>query len=119
MPSRPVHSRRSFLRLSAAAAWCGPQIVASGVLRGATAPSRRLNVAVIGCGNRSRTLIPALLEEGAHIAALCDVEAAQIRGLKSGAPARDGRKRKDGGIAAGITKAREYGDFRNATSMPW
>jgi len=112
MPSRPVHSRRSFLRLSAAAAWCGPQIVASGVLRGATAPSRRLNVAVIGCGNRSRTLIPALLEEGVNIAALCDVEAAQMRGLKSGAPARDGKKRKGGDFASGIARAREYGDFR-------
>jgi hypothetical protein len=111
MNPRPPVTRRSFLKLSTAGigALGFPQILPSGTLFGATPPSRKLNVAVIGCGNRSRALIPAVLQEGDNIVAMCDVDANQIARLKSGATTSDGKKRK--GIE-GIANAKPYDDYR-------
>ena len=93
---RRTLSRRSFLKLgtAGAAAAAFPQIVPSGTLFGAATPSSRLNVAIIGVGNRSRALIPAILEEKANIAALCDVDPMQITRVRTGAPGVDGKKFK-------------------------
>lgn len=109
--TRRVLSRRSFLKLSAAGAGLLglPQIVPSGVLFGAQTPSRRLNLAVIGCGGRSWSLIPAVLQEGHNIAAMCDVDAQQMMRLKSNSGPR---KRKGEGFSGGLQKAREYADYR-------
>lgn len=111
---RRSYSRRSFLKLGAAgAALSGfPQIVPSGTLFGAATPGRRLNVALIGLGNRSRALIPAILEEKANIAAVCDVDPMQVNRVRSGAPGIDGKKFKGPDLSGGLAKAREYSDYR-------
>ena len=111
MNPRTALTRRSFLKLgSAGVGVLGfPQILPSGALFGAQPASGRLNVAIIGCGNRSRSLIPAVLEEGDNIVALCDVNAAQIARLKS--TAGDGKKRS-AGVAAGLANAKAYDDYR-------
>ncbi len=112
MKSRPGSTRRSFLKLGTAGlglAAC-PQIMTSGALFGANPASRRLNVAIIGCGNRSRTLIPSVLQEGHNFVAMCDVDPNQIARLKSGAS--DGKKKKGADFSSGLAKAKPYADFR-------
>ncbi|HEY5315646.1 MAG TPA: twin-arginine translocation signal domain-containing protein, partial [Pirellulales bacterium] len=67
--------RRQFLQgTAAAAAALGlPSIVPSRVF-GRTAPSDRINVALIGCGNQSRIDLPAFLnQDDAQVVAVCDV----------------------------------------------
>lgn len=110
-PVRSALSRRTFLKLGTAAAGVlgFPQIVPSGTLFGAQTPSRKLNLAVIGCGNRSIALIPAVLQEGHNIAALCDVDANQIARHKSGGHGTKGQKNN---FSSRIGQAREYADFR-------
>ncbi|MGQ9633835.1 MAG: Gfo/Idh/MocA family protein [Bryobacteraceae bacterium] len=61
--------RRNFLGTGAAAA--GLVILKSGVLRGQTAPSNRLNIALIGVWERGTAHYGVLAAE--HIGALCDV----------------------------------------------
>jgi predicted dehydrogenase len=79
--------------------------------------NRRLNVALIGCGNRSRQLLPAVIEEGDNIVAMCDVNAAQIASLKAGG-ARAGDKtskvntKKSLALTGALAKANVYDDFR-------
>ncbi|MBM3853114.1 MAG: Gfo/Idh/MocA family oxidoreductase [Verrucomicrobia bacterium] len=112
MHSRVPLSRRSFLKLGVAGAGAlgFPQILPSGALFGATPAGRRLNVAVIGCGNRSRSLIPAVLQEGDNIVALCDVDPAQIAKWKSGGGG--GKKRKGPDTEESLAKANAYEDHR-------
>ena len=64
MSTRTPLSRRAFLKLGASAAGVAacPQIIPSGLF-GATAANRRLNVAIVGCGNRSLALLPAVVAE--------------------------------------------------------
>ncbi|MBL9200610.1 MAG: Gfo/Idh/MocA family oxidoreductase [Opitutaceae bacterium] len=104
--------RRSFLKLAAAGAGAVafPQIVPSGTLFGANPPSRKLNVAVIGLGNRAWTDVPAILEEGHNITAVCDVDSSQIARMKTGPSAR--KKGKGADFSAGVRKAAEYSDYR-------
>ncbi|HWC90201.1 MAG TPA: Gfo/Idh/MocA family oxidoreductase [Pirellulales bacterium] len=67
--------RRQFLKgtASAAAVLGLPSIVPSRVF-GGTAPSDRINVALIGCGNQSRIDLPAFLNnEDVQVVAVCDV----------------------------------------------
>lgn len=71
-------SRRRFLRSTAsgAAALAVPIIVPASV-RGRHAPSERINVAVIGCGNQTTLDLPAFLEQpDVQILAVCDVNRA-------------------------------------------
>ena len=71
-------SRRRFLRTVAggAAVAAAPWIVPSSVL-GAFAPSNRITVGVIGCGNQSRIDLPAFLgHDDAQVLAVCDVNTA-------------------------------------------
>jgi len=64
-------SRRDFLKATAAAA--APLVVPSSVF-GADAPSNRIHVALIGCGNQSRVDLPAVLRfDDVQVVAVCDV----------------------------------------------
>lgn len=103
-------SRRSFLHTSAAGlgVFALPQILTSRVYGAA---NRKLNVAVIGCGNRSRQLIPSILQEGDNIVALCDVHQSQIDLRRSGE--MGGKKGgKSAEVVAGLARAKVYEDYR-------
>ncbi len=64
-------SRRDFLQTTAAAA--APLVVPSSVF-GADAPSNRIHVALIGCGNQSRVDLPSVLRfDDVQVVAVCDV----------------------------------------------
>ena len=77
--------RREFLRRSggaAAAVLAAPMILPSTVL-GANAPSRRITMGIIGCGNQSTIDIPAWLSnEDCQVVAVCDVNRAS-KGYKT------------------------------------
>jgi predicted dehydrogenase len=77
-PLSAPSTRRSFLKaatvLSAAAG--APLILPSSVF-GANAPSRRINVGFIGCGNQSTIDLPAFLgHDDCQVLAVCDVNTA-------------------------------------------
>ena len=79
-PGRARQSRRQFLQtvglLSAATA--APLVVPSTVL-GANAPSKRINVGFIGCGNQSTIDLPAFLgHDDCQVLAVCDVNTASF-----------------------------------------
>lgn len=64
-------SRRDFLQATAAAA--APLVVPNSVF-GADAPSNRIHVALIGCGNQSRVDLPSVLRfDDVQVVAVCDV----------------------------------------------
>ncbi len=111
--SRTPLSRRSFLKLGTAGAGIlgFPQILPTSTLFGAQTPNQRLNVAIIGCGNRSWTLLPSVLNEGHNIVAMCDVDSTQLARLKTGPSAQKGGA-KGADFSAGLKKAKEYGDYR-------
>jgi predicted dehydrogenase len=118
MSTQKNFSRRSFLKLGTTTAGivAFPQIISSRAF-GATSANRRLNVAIIGCGNRSLALLPAVIAEGDNIVAMCDVDSAAIASLKSGIPNPRDRREKRGGkppaaITAAVAKATVYDDFR-------
>ncbi|HRE81417.1 MAG TPA: Gfo/Idh/MocA family oxidoreductase [Opitutaceae bacterium] len=103
--SRPVHSRRQFLSLTALAASAS----LAGSLSGAAPsilPSRKkrptLNVAVIGTSGRAQNTIRDLLQiESVEIVALCDVDPARLaRGVELSVEK--------------FPKARRYADYRQA-----
>jgi predicted dehydrogenase len=75
MPNRPTKSsaiqRRQFIQ-SAAAVGAGFMILPSGVLRGADAPSNKLNVALLGTWGRGEAHFGAIASE--NVVALCDVD---------------------------------------------
>jgi len=64
--------RRHFLK-TAAAAGAGLVILPSGVVSGASSPSNKLNIAMVGAGGRARAHYGTAAKE--NIAALCDVDA--------------------------------------------
>jgi hypothetical protein len=70
MPSHPVR-RRDFLK-STATIGTGLTILPSGFLSGATAPSNRLNIALIGAYGRATAHYGGLASE--NVTALCDVD---------------------------------------------
>jgi len=75
----PRFTRRDFLRSSAVlatAALGGPFIVPGSVF-GQNAPSKRINLGIIGCGNQSTVDIPEWLKnDDCQIVAVCDVNRA-------------------------------------------
>lgn len=100
-------TRRSFLKqLSAAGigAW-SLNLVAPGSVFGAAA-NNKLNIGLIGCGNRSRQLLPSILDSGENVMALCDVSATQLERLKREAAT------KKGGLGAAVGNAKVYQDYR-------
>ena len=115
-------SRRSFLKLGTVGAGVAafPQIVSSRAF-GATSANRRLNVGIIGCGNRSAQILPSVLEQGDNIVAMCDVDPAALAAMKAGQPNPRDRRDKMGGkkggklpvaLKEGVAKANTYDDFR-------
>ncbi len=73
-------SRRRFLKsVAAGAAAAGVPYVAPSSVFGAFAPSNRITVGVIGCGNQSRIDLPAFLgHDDAQVLAVCDVNTASL-----------------------------------------
>ncbi|MBM3860544.1 MAG: Gfo/Idh/MocA family oxidoreductase [Verrucomicrobia bacterium] len=110
MNYRTQFSRRSFLKLSIAGigALSLPQIVPSRVF----GANNRLNVAVIGCGNRTRGLLPSVIQEGDNIIAICDVSTSQIALLKSGGAAPGKKKTGAASLASALEKTKAYDDYR-------
>lgn len=115
-------TRRSFIKLGTAGLGVlgFPQILPSGLF-GATGANRKLNVAIIGCGNRSAQILPAVLEEGDNIVAMCDIDPAAMKAMKAGLSNPRDRRDRVGGKKAGklphplkegVAKASEYDDFR-------
>src|SRR5688572_5722259 len=118
MSTKTSLSRRSFLKsgLAGATVAAFPQILSSRAF-GANSANNRLNIAIIGCGNRSVALIPPVLEEGHNLVAMCDVDPAAIAALKAREPNPRDRRAKKGGkppaaLSEGIAKAAVYDDFR-------
>ncbi len=65
-------TRRDFVKV--AGATCAAPAIVPGSVWGAYAPSKRINVAVIGCGNQSRADIPGMLRlPDVQVVAVCDV----------------------------------------------
>ena len=74
-------TRRGFLR-NTVTALAAPMIVLSSVLGadGTTAPSNRINLAMIGTGNMGKRHMPRLLfDRGVQVLALCDPDAARLQ----------------------------------------
>jgi hypothetical protein len=100
-------TRRRFLKqvgLSGIGALALPLVLPSRVL-GAGGANNRLNIAIIGCGGRSRQLMPWIFESGENIVALCDVDTRQFSASKQEAA-------KHGPAGASVQKARLYQDYR-------
>ncbi|NUQ63681.1 MAG: Gfo/Idh/MocA family oxidoreductase [Pirellulales bacterium] len=71
-------ARRQFLKQAAACATAlGIPSVVPGSVLGQNPPSRRINVALIGCGNQSTVDLPAFLQQDdVQVLAVCDVNRA-------------------------------------------
>jgi len=106
MQRESLRSRRWFLKgVGAAGVACGglPRIMVS---RAFGAANDKLNVALLGCGGRSRQLLPSILRGGENVVALCDVDASQIARLKKAAAG------VEGGVGAAVENAKVYEDYR-------
>jgi len=120
--------RREFFRrtaFGAAAAWGAPAIVPSSVLA-ASAPSNRINLAVIGTGNQSQVDLPAFLQQpDAQVVAVCDVNTAsygyktpqQFLGRKPGQDRVNAYYAKKKGVGE-YKGCDAYNDFREALARP-
>jgi hypothetical protein len=100
-------TRRSFLRKLGAAgvgALALPQILPSRAL-GQGAAGNKLNIALLACGDRTRQLLPSILQAGDNIVAVCDVNAPRIAQLKKEAA-------KHGDAGAAVENAKVYEDYR-------
>src|SRR3954462_6698977 len=82
--SRPKPSRRQFLKAAAVSAT--PLIVPAAALgRNRPAPSERVTVGLVGCGERGRQVASAFLKDSrVQIPAVCDVQARHYREGKWG-----------------------------------
>jgi predicted dehydrogenase len=118
--STPI-SRRTFVRdgaTAAAALAMAPMIVPRHVLGGVgyRAPSRTLNVAMIGFGGMGMSNMNALLQAGENIVAVCDIDYGYVeRSIASRVRPRQGQTTAppDGAkLQEAYTKAKKYDDFR-------
>ncbi|MGD0091873.1 MAG: Gfo/Idh/MocA family oxidoreductase [Planctomycetota bacterium] len=108
-PAQPL-TRRRFLAASAAAC-AAPCILPARVLGrdGATAPSERVTVGVIGLGGRGSDQVRTLLgDNAAQLLAVCDVFASKAEGTRKKVEAHYGAQ-KTGGPSKGCAA---YQDFR-------
>ncbi len=99
-------TRRSFLKQIGTAgvgAWA-LSCIRSGSAFGAAA-NNKLNIALLGCGNRMRQLLPSILDPGENVVALCEVNSSQLAQLKREAG-------KHGAAGAVLEQARVYEDYR-------
>ncbi len=111
-------SRRGFLKLSlttAAAAAAFPTIVPSSVF-GANAPSKRIQVAQIGCGRIANEMdIPGILPQPiARIVAVCDLDSRRVGLAKQ--RVEKYYAGKEGSDKAMAVKA--FGDYREMLKEP-
>ena len=103
-------SRRSFFKQTGAAglaAFAAPLILPRGVFGAA---NDKLNIAILGCGNRSQQLLPAVVQEGHNIVAMCDVNTQQVARLKSGERLKN--KKTVAKLAAALENTKVYNDYR-------
>ena len=106
MKRKSQTTRRTFLKqlgVAGVGALALPHILPSGAL-GAGAPSKKLNIAMLACGGRSRQILPSFINE--NIVAVCDVSASQIAATMKMAT------EKHGEAGAAMTKAKVYEDYR-------
>lgn len=93
-------SRRSFLKISAAAVGTipfGRPLILSGAEPASTAANSKLNLAVVGCGGQGRGVMRGLLAPDVNLVALCDpdqemIVKARSDALRSGGEATTGAK---------------------------
>lgn len=81
---KPILSRRDFLKNASLAS--GLLILPSGFLRGATAPSNRINVASVGVGGMGRGDVGGIRKGGATIIGLCDVDSHKLTPMQKDIP---------------------------------
>ena len=94
-------TRRAFLQTSAAlgaAAFGLPRIQAAGA-------NDKLNVGVIGCGNRGKTIVRELLKLGQNVVALCDVAEFRLDAMQKQLAAAD------------ADEAVTFGDYRKLLDL--
>jgi len=73
---------------------------------GDKAPSKRLNVAAVGTGGRSRALLLEVLRQGENLVALCDVDQRQFVHVRKALAG------KVDGADKALEKAKQYEDYR-------
>jgi hypothetical protein len=101
-------TRRKLLTTAAAAgagAIAAPLVLPARVF-GATAPSKRLNVAAVGTGGRCRALMMEILRQGENLVALCDVDQRQFANLGKALAG------KVEGADKSLEQAKQYEDYR-------
>ncbi|HEX6132643.1 MAG TPA: Gfo/Idh/MocA family oxidoreductase [Longimicrobiales bacterium] len=110
---QPGLTRRQFVTTTATTA-LGAMIVPRHVLGGAgyTAPSAKLNIAIVGAGGMGIENAEKMLAE--NIVAICDVDFPYVeRRLEGKQKDSDGKERPDGvKLKEAYTRARRYADFR-------
>ena len=98
-------TRRSFLKqlgaAGAGAAWALPQLVPAR----AFGAGDTLNIAMLASGGRSQQLLPSILQAGANVVAICDVDTRRIAQWKKGAG-------KHGAAGAAAQNAKVFDDYR-------
>ncbi|MFN9741647.1 MAG: Gfo/Idh/MocA family protein, partial [Acidobacteriota bacterium] len=108
-------SRRKFVAGTTGAA-LGAMIVPRHVLGGVgyTAPSDKVNIAVVGCGGQGATDASELLANGQNIVALADVDFDYVDKAAAGRTrTRDGKPNENGiRLQEAYNKAKRYADFR-------
>ena len=90
MNRRTAITRRQLLQ-SAMATGVGLTILPSGVLRGANAPSNKLNIAMIGTWGRARAHFDSIKSE--NVVALCDVNEQNLAKAAETVPRREALQR--------------------------
>lgn len=112
MSKHSESNRRSFLKQLGAA---GAGAVAFSYAQPASvfgaAANNRLNLALIGCGNRMRQLLQSIVSAGDNVVALCDADPAQLEKLRREASSRAWAK------GAGLEKAKIYEDYRKLLAV--
>lgn len=117
-------TRRNFIAAASSAAFL-PTIVPSTVF-GANAPSNRINVGIIGCGNQSRADIPGILKlADAQVVAVCDVnKGSHGYARKEHFLGREPAQKRVNDFYAGKTRSGKYqgcdaySDFRDLLARP-
>lgn len=107
MKTQCLLSRRSFLKslgVTGSSVWALTLVPPASVF-GAAANSK-LNLGLLACGNRTRQLLPSILEAGENVVALCDVNRSQVGRLQQEAAT------KHGTAGAALGKATIYEDYR-------
>ena len=98
--------RRDFLKTTAAGAVVAPTIIPGSALGldGATAPSNRITLALIGCGGQGTGNLRNLMnKEGVQAVAVCD-------------PDKNNRERAKGHVEKKYAKQKESGDYKGCES---